>query len=159
MIARTGGCQCGAVRYRIEGDLGPASICHCRMCQKAFGSFFAPLVSVSDADLTWTRGKPAVFASSDVVDRGFCAQCGTPLTFVYRDSGITDIAIGSFDRPEEIEITSQVWASARIAGFDRLHTLPARREDEPAYEAIVNAVAATNHQHPDHDTDVWPPQG
>ena len=94
-----------------------------------------------------------------MVDRGFCAQCGTPLTFVYRDSGITDIAIGSFDRPEEIEITSQVWASARIAGFDRLHTLPARREDEPGYEATVNAVAATNHQHPDHDTDVWPPQG
>jgi hypothetical protein len=36
-VTITGGCQCGAVRYRIEGDLGRASICHCRMCQKAFG--------------------------------------------------------------------------------------------------------------------------
>ncbi len=43
----TGGCQCGAVRYAISGELGRASICHCRMCQKAFGSFFGPLVGVS----------------------------------------------------------------------------------------------------------------
>ena len=42
-IRITGGCQCGAVRYALhEQPTGP-SICHCRMCQKAFGSFFAPL--------------------------------------------------------------------------------------------------------------------
>ncbi len=34
----TGGCQCGAVRFRAE-RLGSATICHCRMCQKAFGGF------------------------------------------------------------------------------------------------------------------------
>ncbi|RVQ04591.1 GFA family protein, partial [Sinorhizobium meliloti] len=35
MIGRifTGGCQCGAVRYRAEGTLGDPHICHCRMCQ------------------------------------------------------------------------------------------------------------------------------
>ena len=42
----SGGCQCGAVRFRVEGPLGDASVCHCRMCQKAFGAFYAPLVSV-----------------------------------------------------------------------------------------------------------------
>jgi hypothetical protein len=35
----TGGCQCGAVRFRVEGALGDASVCHCRMCQKAFGAY------------------------------------------------------------------------------------------------------------------------
>ncbi len=43
---RTGGCQCGAVRFRIKGALGRPSICHCRMCQKQFGSFFGALVTV-----------------------------------------------------------------------------------------------------------------
>ena len=43
---RTGGCQCGAVRFRIKGKLGRPSICHCRMCQKQFGSFFGALVTV-----------------------------------------------------------------------------------------------------------------
>ena len=39
----TGGCQCGAVRYALLEEPTGAHICHCRMCQKAFGSFFAPL--------------------------------------------------------------------------------------------------------------------
>ena len=58
----TGGCQCGAVRFRIA-RLGRASICHCRMCQKAFGSFFGPLVTAKG--LEWTRGAPARFESSN----------------------------------------------------------------------------------------------
>lgn len=40
----TGGCQCGAVRYAIDGPLNNPHICHCRMCQKAFGNYFAALV-------------------------------------------------------------------------------------------------------------------
>ena len=47
----SGGCQCGAVRFRVEGALGDASICHCRMCQKASGNFYLPLVSVRGAKL------------------------------------------------------------------------------------------------------------
>ena len=72
---RKGGCQCGAVRFEVTGPLGQASICHCRMCQKAFGSPFALLVTVHD--LEWTRGEPKRFRSSNKVERGFCAECGT----------------------------------------------------------------------------------
>lgn len=32
----SGGCQCGAVRYRFNGEVpGHSRLCHCRMCQKA----------------------------------------------------------------------------------------------------------------------------
>lgn len=54
----SGGCQCGAVRFHVSGTLEDASICHCRMCQKAFGAYYAPLVSTRGATLTWTRGQP-----------------------------------------------------------------------------------------------------
>ena len=70
----SGGCQCGAVRFRVEGALGDASVCHCRMCQKAFGNFYAPLVSVRGAKLEWTRGEPKYFQSSNHVRRGFCDE-------------------------------------------------------------------------------------
>jgi energy-converting hydrogenase Eha subunit B len=38
------------VRFHVEGPLGDASICHCRMCQKAFGGFFGPLVLAPEAN-------------------------------------------------------------------------------------------------------------
>lgn len=49
--AIAGGCQCGAVRYRVTARLRNPHICHCRMCQKAFGSYFAPLAAVQRQDL------------------------------------------------------------------------------------------------------------
>ena len=40
----SGGCQCGAVRYHVTAVLDTSHICHCRMCQKAAGNFFAALI-------------------------------------------------------------------------------------------------------------------
>ena len=47
----TGGCQCGAVRYELYSEPTEPSICHCRMCQKAFGNYIAPLAGVPPKDL------------------------------------------------------------------------------------------------------------
>ncbi len=77
----SGGCQCGAIRFQVRGALTDSSICHCRMCQKAFGAYYAPLVSVRGVQFSWTRGQPRYFQSSNVVRRGFCADCGTPLSY------------------------------------------------------------------------------
>ncbi|NKF31225.1 GFA family protein, partial [Pseudomonas sp. BGM005] len=77
----TGGCQCGAVRYRARGELGYPHICHCRMCQKAAGNYFLPLAAAKRQDFELTRGGPKWFRSSDLVRRGFCGDCGTPLFY------------------------------------------------------------------------------
>ncbi len=145
----TGGCQCGAVRYSAE-SLGRASICHCRMCQKAFGSFFGPLVHASS--LKWTRGAPKHFQSSNKVKRGFCGECGTPLTYDY---GTVEIAIGTLDNPELAPPTIVVNPADKLSCFDKLHTLPVRKADaEPSIAEFMNDI--TSYQHPDHDTDHWP---
>nr|WP_280115483.1 GFA family protein [Roseibium hamelinense] len=155
----TGGCQCGAVRFRVGGDLSEASICHCRMCQKAFGNFFAPLVDARHEDLTWTRGEPSYFASSDVVDRGFCSTCGTPLVFAYRDYPLIGLAIGAFDDPGAIPVTKQHWVNHQVAGSTGLFDLPADGEDAPDFADLIAEIDASNHQHPDHDTQTWPAAG
>lgn len=155
---QTGGCQCGAVRFSVSGELGNTSICHCRMCQKAFGAFYAPLVAVGDAELTWTRGAPAYFQSSNVVRRGFCEKCGTPLTYDAPVGGVA-LAIGAFDHPEKIKPTIQYGVEARIGWLSELDTLPARRTEEDEDEGVQDFLSKLHsHQHPDHDTTNWPPK-
>jgi hypothetical protein len=87
-----GGCQCGAVRYRIAAGPAKSVVCHCRMCQRATGNAFAPLLEVPTARVDWT-GAPAEWASSDIAIRGFCATCGTPL--YYRSGETTEIMAGT----------------------------------------------------------------
>ena len=149
----TGGCQCGAVRFRAEAT-GRASICHCRMCQKAFGSAFGPLVSVKLADLTWTRGEPKRFASSNKAARGFCADCGTPLTFEASDTMI-DLAIGAFDDPAAIPPTVQLDTESALSWFADLQRLPHRPASEAA-SALTHHASVISRQHPDRDTEQWP---
>lgn len=152
----TGGCQCGAVRFRIRGTLKDSSICHCRMCQKAFGAYYAPLVSTRGAELDWTRGAPKRFRSSNFVSRGFCAECGTPLTYEAPD-GVA-IAAGAFDDPSLVAPTIQFGMESKIDFVDRLHSLPGLRTEDDAEAApfVLNMVSC---QHPDHDTVTWPAEG
>ena len=149
----SGGCQCGAIRFRA-GRLGRASVCHCRMCQKAFGGFFGPYVDA--VDLEWTRGAPKYFASSNKARRGFCPECGTQLTFE-TEKWVVNVAIGAFDHPEEIDPTIQVGLASKLPYTDHLAELPHRAPEDAAKMAEFYASVASN-QHPDHDTAVWPPK-
>ena len=147
-----GGCQCGAVRCRAA-RFGRSSICHCRMCQKAFGGFFGALVTAHD--LEWTRGQPHHFASSNKARRGFCADCGTPLT--YELGGPVEVAVGAFDDPAVVAPTIQLNPTDKLAFFDGICALPMRSDGaEPQAEALKAAVIS--YQHPDHDTAAWPPR-
>ena len=143
------GCQCGAVRFAVDGSLGRASICHCRMCQKAFGGFYGPLVGAPG--LRWTRGAPMRFRSSNAARRGFCNDCGTPLTFE-PEGGIVDVAIGALDDPVLAQPAIQLARTSRFAWVDDLASLPLESE---ALEAAEHATIVS-HQHPDHDTAAWP---
>ncbi len=148
--AHSGGCQCGAVRFRVT-RLGRPSICHCRMCQKAFGGFFGPLVT--GLEFSWTRGAPKYFASSSAIRRGFCGDCGTPLT--YEGDTYTEFAIGAFDDPEVARPVIQANLADKLSYTDHLHELPCLSDEKQAERSAVYATR-TSHQHPDHDTTDWP---
>jgi hypothetical protein len=155
----TGGCQCGAVRYRFTVRPSGAHICHCRMCQKAFGAFYAPLVGGPRDTFEVTRGRIALFRSSDQVERGFCAQCGTPLSFAGVDGRHISVSIGSLDRPEDFPPRDQHGVEGRLSWANGLGTLPDRRpteDEDPERSALIRG---SNHQHPDQDTMSWPPAG
>lgn len=149
----SGGCQCGAVRFHLEGALGEPSVCHCRMCQKAFGGFYAPLAGVREAKLEWTRGEPKRFRSSNHVLRGFCSDCGTPLTYEAPDG--MALAIGAFDDPSSLAPAVQWGREAALPYVDDIPRLPAHATlDDGQAGAFLREIVS--YQHPDHDTDRWP---
>jgi hypothetical protein len=151
-MAMTGGCQCGAIRYRLATAPVRASLCHCRMCQKAVGQPFAAFATVRLADFAWTRGAPPTYRSSTAAERQFCPACGT--------DGI-GVAIGTLDDPAGVRPGLHYGVEARLPWLtsDFLDGLPEERTDAPGVAAEVRTLV--NFQHPDHDTpDGWtPPQG
>ena len=152
-MSRSGGCQCGAVRFRVDDELGEVSICHCRMCQKALGGVFGPYAEPKG--LIWTRGERRRFRSSNKIWRGFCADCGTPLTFEHVGGAIS-LAVGAFDDPTSILPSEQLGSAHRLAWIDDIAALPTHAPDEPKAAAYLAGIVS--YQHPDHDTETWPPE-
>ena len=145
----TGGCQCGAVRYRITAAFENPHICHCRMCQKAFGNFFAALVGTRKSGLEWTKGQPSFFRSSEIVQRGFCRDCGTPLSFAYDNSERIAISIGSLDHPEAVRPARQYGIEGMHPAFTGLHPLPGTRTEDDIPPEDMKLLKSR--QHPDRD--------
>jgi hypothetical protein len=145
-----GGCQCGAVRYALYAEPTGASICHCRMCQKAFGNYFAPLAGVPPRDFAWTRGTPGTFRSSEAAERGFCRDCGTPLTYRVLDNDRISVSLGSLDDPSRVIPTEQFGIEGRLPWIDTILGLPGvRTEDGISAEQLPRFASR---QHPDHET-------
>lgn len=120
--AITGGCQCGAVRYRAA-SLGRASICHCRMCQRAVGNAIAPLVVAAGVAI---EGAPAWFASSNISERGFCARCGTPLFLrdLEASAGEMELMIATLDDPNRVAPAHHYGVESRRAWIKLADGLP-----------------------------------
>ena len=156
-----GGCQCGAVRYEFSVRPDNPCICHCRMCQKQFGNFFASFAGSHVSNFRVTRGAIAHFKSSDDGKRGFCRDCGTPLTYEALSRPRVDVSIGSLDRHSEMAPKFSYGIESMEPWLKDIVSLPCTVTgegdngigDTPARYALIKA---TNHQHPDHDTTTWP---
>jgi hypothetical protein len=128
--ALTGGCLCGAVRYEARPDEREGYYCHCRMCQLAFGNTRAAFLNLRKDQVRWTTAPPTFYASSTFARRGFCATCGTPLSFEYLDSERIDLSVGSLDDPAAVKPVSHFAVESRIAVWHADDGLPGQRLDE-----------------------------
>lgn len=128
-----GGCQCGAVRYAARAKNDRAYFCHCRMCQLAFGHLSGVFCEVSKEGVEWENGEPAYYNSSKVARRGFCPECGTPLTFEYLDTEDLHLALGSLDEPGRFRPVAHYGSESIVAPFFVEDGLPRERseDDEP----------------------------
>ena len=56
----SGGCACGAIRYERTAEPAISLNCHCRDCQRASGSAFAPIRRVPTSAQPWDSMNPAI---------------------------------------------------------------------------------------------------
>ncbi|MDD9943087.1 MAG: GFA family protein [Myxococcales bacterium] len=110
---RTGGCQCGAVRYRIVGEPFILVICHCTQCQRQSGSAFGMSLIVRNEQLEVT-GKLKTFARPSELGQevvcAFCPECGTRIHHRPKKApDTTNVKAGTLDDTTCLEPQLQVW--------------------------------------------------
>ena len=112
----TGGCLCGAVRYRVSGPPKALSHCHCTSCRRAAGAPSLAWAIFPEANVEMLSGEVTEFESSPGVTRGFCARCGTSLTYARANRpGLFDVTTASLDDPEAFAPLKEIWTEERLS--------------------------------------------
>lgn len=113
----TGGCLCGAVRYRLASVPFDTGWCHCRTCQLASGAPALVFTTVPIEDYVIEQGKNSVGAvkSSSFGERRYCTRCGTPLTiWVEHQSDTIDLTVATLDDPATTAPSFHIFYGSRI---------------------------------------------
>ena len=125
--AVAGGCLCGRVRYEATPQHRDGYYCHCRMCQLAFGNTRVAYFNLRKSEVRWLSEPPAYYASSKIARRGFCSNCGTPLSFEFVESDSMDLAVGSLDEPSLLKPIEHFAVESRIDVWHADDGLPSSR--------------------------------
>lgn len=129
----TGGCLCGDIRYEARGEPTGVNHCHCVQCQRASGAAMATWATWLAADVRFVKGRPTEFASSPGARRGFCAKCGSTLSWRAAEGTPPeiDLAAGSLDDPNPITPRDHIFTKSRRRWLPLCDGLPAYSEHRP----------------------------
>jgi hypothetical protein len=129
-----GGCYCGAVRYRAEGEVMFRGQCHCRECQYISGGHPNVVMAMPETGFSYVKGAAKAFRRSDLpnpVTREFCPDCGTHLlSRTPRRPGAVIIKVGTLDDPGVFGQPQMVIFTVDKQSF---HHLP---EGVPTFERV-----------------------
>jgi hypothetical protein len=123
----TGGCQCGAVRYRLTGDPAYTALCHCGDCRKSAGAPVVHWTCFPAASFELLQGELREYRSSELATRSFCPVCGTGIHYRNETNlpGLIDVQGGTLDDPDQLPPQIHVQATDRLAFMVTAHELPA----------------------------------
>ena len=128
----SGGCLCGAIRYRLASMPFDAGWCHCRTCQLSSGSPAMAFATVPLGDYLVEQGAIATVASSDFGHRSFCRDCGTPLFMrVDHQPDTIDFTIATLDRPDAVAPGYHIFYGSRIGWAEPGDDLPRHNRFRP----------------------------
>ncbi len=125
-----GGCLCGTLRYMLRGKPEWAAHCHCRSCQKATGGAFTTWMGYQKENFKITKGQLATCNTSADVERGFCDQCGTSLTYAAEERwpGQIHILAPTLDNPAIAKPQAHVYVEHQLPWIKLDDGLPRREQ-------------------------------
>jgi hypothetical protein len=126
-----GRCYCGKVRFEASGPVRNLCICHCESCRRAAGAAFVAWGTVNTDQFRILSGDTSVVRTSTDVERTFCANCGSSLTYrhVLRP-GDMDFTLVSLDDPSALTPRMHIWAQDKLPwiklsdGLPQFETVP-----------------------------------
>lgn len=125
-MTHQGGCQCGAVRYEVNGEPRHAGLCHCSDCRKSSGAPMVAWAAFTEDQFKIIAGEAVTFNSSGSSMRSFCPKCGTGL--YYRNAeylpGIVDVQSATLDDPDALPPGAHIQVAERIGWMADAHNLP-----------------------------------
>ena len=74
-----GHCECGRVRFEVDGDIKDFSHCHCSQCRRMHGAAYATFAGVARDGFHYVSGEDDIstYSSSESHQRLFCSKCGS----------------------------------------------------------------------------------
>jgi len=112
----TGGCNCGAIRYRVTREPLTAYICHCHLCQKRTGSAFSMSVVIPADGMEIVSGTPMRTekprSGGGVSVSGHCGACQSRLYTQWAGAPTMNRRAGTLDDTSEVRPVAQFWTSS-----------------------------------------------
>ena len=122
-----GRCLCKAVSFEIDTPIKSCVNCHCESCRRQCSAPMTTYIGVPDAQWRWTGKAPKVYQSSPGVERTFCGNCGTPLSFrSERLSGVMHLYVAAMEEPERFEPELHVAYEEKLSWLNLGDDLPKR---------------------------------
>jgi len=121
----TGGCECGAVRYRVMDQFKYALNCHCSRCRAGTGTAFKAFGGIQRDRLEVVEGADGLLVWGD--DEGNhtrCGVCGSLLYSVVRDGGWVHVALGSLADEPSIRPQGHIYVGSKAPWFEITDDLP-----------------------------------
>lgn len=129
-----GSCFCGAVRYKIDGQLHDARSCHCSMCRKAFSAQASAFAFVNPDEFSWTSGEDLLTSYRSNAGAGlqFCSVCGSTLcgTFEGRVIGVT---LGCVDGDPGVSLGMHIYVGSKASWETIPDGVPQYKEGPPGH--------------------------
>lgn len=124
-MTRSGGCQCGAVRYEATDDPQHHAVCHCADCRASAGAPMVGWMAFASEQVSVTQGAPTTYAGKNGARRQFCPTCGTGLFYTNAEMlpGIIDIQSATLDTAADEVPGAQIQCAERLAWIDDLAAL------------------------------------